>query len=406
MNLEFRFAFRYLFARKSHNVINIISAISAAGIAIGSAALVIILSIYNGFDSLVRDSLGNIEPDILVKPAKGKTFVPDSPAFDWAYSCPDVLNMSSVLEENVFIMYEGRSGVLKAKGVDKVYEEESPIRDHIKDGSFSLHKGDIPQAVIGAGVAYKMGINPRFVAPVEIYFPARDRALSVVNPAASIEMVKVYPSGIFSINADIDSGLMIVPIEKMRELLGYTDEVSGIEIRITPESGAAGLSAVIQGLRERLSDEYRVEDRFMQNESLYKMMRYEKAAIFMILIFIIIIMAFSIFGCLSMLIIEKKEDIFTLRSLGAKDRTVNGIFITEGWLITIIGLVAGIAVGIGVVLLQRHFGFIRMPSGFASAIYPVILEWKDVAATVISIAIIGLVMAIIPVRMNIGRQNR
>lgn len=404
MNLSLRFALRYLFARKSHNVINIISAISAVGMATGTAALIIIMSIYNGFDGLVRDSLGNIEPDILITPSEGKVFVPDSPAFDWAYSQDEVLNMCSVLEENVFLNYDGHSGIVKAKGVDKVYEEESPLRDHIRSGKFSLHKGDVPLAVVGAGAAASMDISPRFVAPIEMYFPARDRNISLTNPAASLEMVKVFPSGVFSVNADVDASLMIVPIETMRELLEYDDEVSAIEIRVNPAYGEKAVVKIIRGMQERLGPGYKVRDRFRQNEALYKMMRYEKAAIFLILVFIIIIIAFSVFGSLSMLIIEKKEDIGTLRSLGAPDNLIDRIFITEGWLISLLGLVAGTIIGTGFALLQQQFGFIKMPGGFASPAYPVILQWGDIVLTAICVTAIGLLMAYIPVKTNIKRS--
>lgn len=405
MNLVLRFATRYLFAKKSHNVINIISAISAAGIAVGTAAIIIIMSVYNGFDQLVKDSLGNIEPDILVTPATGKTFVPDSPAFDWAYDQPEVLNMCGVLEENVFIEYDGRSGVIKAKGVDRVYEEESPLRDHIKDGKFSLHKGDVPLAVVGAKTAYDMDINPRFVAPIRIYFPDRTRKISLANPAASIDMVKVFPSGIFSVNADIDASLMIVPIETMRNLLGYQQEtISAMELRIAPEAGEKGLRKIIGGLGDRLGDGFCVHDRFGQNPALYRMMKYEKAAIFLILIFIIIIVAFSIFGSLSMLIVEKTGDIATLRSMGAQESLVKGIFIMEGWMISLLGLVCGLAIGVGFSLLQQRFGFISMPGGFATSAYPVILDWKDIVGTAVSVMAIGLIMAIIPVK-NISENQ-
>ncbi len=401
MNLAFRFAVRYLFAKKSHNVINIISAISTVGMAVGTAAIIIIMSVYNGFDSLVTDSLGNIEPDILVTPAEGKTFNPEQEAFDWAYKQDEVLNMCSILEENVFISYDGHSGIVKAKGVDTVYEEETPLKAHLRDGNFTLHRGDIPMAVVGAKTAYTMNISPRFIAPIEIYFPARDRNISLSNPAASIEMVKVFPTGVFSVNADTDAGLMIVPIETMRDLLGYDTEVSAIEIRIAPEYGDKGLKRIISGLSERLGPEFCVRDRFQQNPALYKMMKYEKSAIFLILIFIIIIIAFSIFGSLSMLIIEKREDIATLRSMGARDKLINTIFITEGWLISVIGLVGGLIAGIGFVLLQQHFGMIRMPGGFATSSYPVILQWQDIALTALCVMVIGLVMAVIPVKSNI-----
>ena len=400
MNLSLRFAVRYLFAKKSHNVINIISATSAAGMATGTAALIMIMSVYNGFDGLVRDSLGNVEPDILVTPSEGKVFVPDSPAFDWAYSQENVLNMCSVIEEKVFANYDGRSGIVNVKGVDAVYEEESPLRDKIRDGSFRLHKGDIHLAVVGAGTAGSLGINPRFVAPIELYFPARDRKISLSNPMASLEMVKVFPAGVFSVNAETDASLMIVPIETMRELLEYDNEVSAVEIRMRPGTGARELGETISGLQERLGPGYQVRDRFRQNEALYRMMKYEKAAIFLILVFIIIIISFSIFGSLSMLIIEKKGDIATLRSLGAPENLVRRIFVTEGWLISLLGLAIGLAIGTGACLIQQEFGLIRMPGGFATPSYPVILKWGDILTTILCVSGIGLLMAWLPVKVN------
>lgn len=398
MNLALRFATRYLFAKKSHNVINIISSISALGMGIGAAALVIILSVYNGFNSLVTDSLGNVEPDILVTPAKGKVFVPDSEAFDWAYDNPDILNMCSVLEENVFINYDGQSGIVTAKGVDKVYEEESPLKDKITEGKFTLHKGQLPLAAVGSGVAYSMNISPRFVAGIEMYFPIRDGRISMANPYASLNFEKVFPSGIFAVNADIDSKLIIVPIETMRDLLDYEDEVSSVELRMVPGTTAKTLARTIRELEDRLGQDYVVKDRFMQNDALYKMMRYEKAAIFLILTFVIFIIAFSIFGSLSMLIIEKREDIETLRGLGAPDRMVDRIFILEGWMISTLGMVVGVVAGIAFVLLQQHFGFIRMPGNFLAASYPVILKWTDILISAVTISGIGLLMAIFPVK--------
>ena len=396
MNLSFRFAVRYLFAKKSHNVINIISAISAAAVATGTAALVIIMSIYNGFDALVRDSLSNVEPDILVTPSVGKVFRPDSPAFDWAYEQDDILNMSSIVEENVFASYDGRTGVVKAKGVDKVYEEESQLRDHMKDGVFSLHKGDVHLAVAGAGIAAELGINPRFVAPLELYFPSRERSISLSNPAASIEMERVFPAGVFSVNADVDASLVIVPVETMRGLLGYTDEVTAIEMRLRPGCGARELAGLMDGLRQRLGDGYSVKDRFGQNEALYKMMKYEKLAIFSILLFIIVLISFSICGSMSMLIIEKRRDMATLRSMGAREGLIHRIFIGEGCLISLSGLAAGLVIGIGFALLQQHFGFIRMPGGFATPAYPVVLQWGDILLTAAGVMLTGLVMALIP----------
>lgn len=402
MNLPWFIAGRYLFAKKSHNVINIISAISAIGMAIGTAALIIILSVYNGFDELVKSTLSNVEPDILVCPAKGKVFTPEEAMLQSLRSDPSIKECYLVLQENVFVDYEEHQGIAKAKGVDGNYEKESPLADHITSGTFSLHKGDLPQVVVGAGLAYKMGMNPAFLSSAEIYFPRRDRNFSLANPAASIESVRARPSGVFTVNQQIDEELMILPLDKMRQLLDYEDEVSGIEIRLTDPSSNKALKNTIKSVRKMMGPDFKVLDRYRQNPSLYKMMRYEKAAIYLILIFIIIIIASNIFGSLTMLIIEKKEDIETFRSLGATDRMLRKTFTLEGWLISLLGLAAGLVAGIGFALLQQKFGFIKMPGNFLVSAYPVILQWGDVLVTVAGVAIIGYLIALIPVRRNIS----
>lgn len=401
MHLPLFIARRYLFAKKSHNVINIISAISAVGMAIGTAALIIILSIYNGFDELVKSTLSNVEPDILITPAKGKVFIPEGEAFDRIKANPMIGEYDLILQENVFVDYDGHQGIAKAKGVDSAFEAESPLAEHITNGEFSLHKGQLPQMVVGAGLAYKMGMNPAFLASAELYFPIRDRNFSLANPAASIETVRMRPSGIFSVNQQIDDDLMIVPIEEMRKLLGYEEEVSGVEIRLAEGSTAKDIRSAIKHIQKELGPEFKVLGRFRQNPSLYKMMRYEKAAIYLILIFVIIIIALNIFGSITMLIIEKKDDIETYRSLGATDQMLRRTFTLEGWLISLLGLAAGLVVGIGFSLAQQHFGFIKMPGSFLVNAYPVILQWQDVLATIAGVALIGYIIALLPVRRNI-----
>ena len=406
MRLASFIAGRYLFAKKSHNVINIISAISAIGMAIGTAALIIILSVYNGFDSLIRSMLSNVEPDLLITPSTGKVFVPEGETFDWLYFHPDVKNMCGVLQEQVFINYDGQQGLAKAKGVDWIYEDETPLKDHIREGEFRLHRGDVPMAVVGSGLAYSMGISPRFVSAIEIYYPSRTRKLSMANPLTSIEAVKVWPSSIFSINNDVDAELMILPIDKMRELLEYKDEVSEVEIRLAEGTSAKELRKLQKEISERLGPEFKVKDRFQQNESLYKMMKYEKAAIYMILIFVIIIIAFNIFGSLSMLIIEKRPDIGTLRSMGAQESLIKRIFILEGWFISLAGMAVGLLVGTGFALLQQHLGFIKMPGHFVVQAYPIILSWSDILLTVVGVAAIGYLIALLPVHRLTGSGDR
>ena len=406
MRLASFIAGRYLFAKKSHNVINIISAISSIGMAIGTAALIIILSVYNGFDTLIRSMLSNVEPDLLITPSTGKAFVPEGETFDWLYFHPEVKNMCGVLQEQVFINYDGQQGLAKAKGVDWIYEDETPLKDHIREGDFRLHRGDVPMAAVGSGLAYSMGISPRFLSPIEIYFPSRTRKLSMANPVSSIEAIKVWPSSIFSINNDIDAELMILPIEKMRELLEYKDEVSEVEVRLIEGTTGKDAKRLQQEISERLGPDFRVKDRFQQNESLYKMMKYEKAAIYMILIFVIIIIAFNIFGSLSMLIIEKRPDIGTLRSMGAQESLIKRIFILEGWFISLAGLAVGLVIGTGFSLLQQHFGFIKMPGHFVVQAYPVILSWSDIILTAAGVASIGYLIALLPVLRLTGSSDK
>ena len=387
---------RYLFAKKSHNVINIISAISAIGMAIGTAALIIILSVYNGFDSLIKSMMGNVEPDLLITPSTGKVFIAEGETYDWIYDQPTVKSMCCVLQEQVFINYDGKQGLAKAKGVDWVYEDESSLKDCITDGEFKLNKGDIPLAVVGAGLAYEIQISPRFLSPIEIYFPSRTRKISLANPAAAIEGIKVWPSGLFSVNSDIDKELLILPIGKMQELLEYDKEVSGVEIRLTENADKKELKRLQKEISKQLGPEFRVKDRFQQNESLYKMMKYEKAAIYMILIFVILIIAFNIFGSLTMLIIEKRPDIQILKSMGATDRLIKKIFVLEGWMISLTGLAVGLVIGILFSLLQQWLGFIKMPGYFVVQAYPIILSWSDVALTAFGVASIGYLIALIP----------
>lgn len=400
MKLDWYIASRYLFAKKSQNVINIISAVSAVGMAVGTAALIIVLSVYNGFDSLVKSMMSTVEPDIMVTPATGKYFIPEGEAYDWLYDNPQVASICGTLQENVFVLYENRQATALVKGVDGVYEEESTLGEHMVRGEFRLHRGDIPLACAGTVLAHSLGINPAFLAGIEIYYPSRTRRISAANPASSLESVTVWPSGVFSVNSEVDGRLMIVPVETMRELLELEDEVSAVEIRLTEEAAASKrtTSKIIRELQERLGENFVVKDRFRQNESLYRMMKYEKAAIYMILVFMLIVISFNIFGSLSMLIIEKQDDIATLRSLGAADGLIRRIFRLEGWLITLSGLSGGAVVGVVLALVQQRFGILKMPGSFLIEAYPVILSPVDILLVCLTVAVVGYLITIFPSR--------
>lgn len=395
-SLPLFFAWRYLFSRKSRNVINLVSAVSSVGMCIGTAALVAILSVYNGFDALIKSSLSGVEPDLKVTAAAGKFFVPDSAAFDWVCSQECVSTVTSTVEDNVYVTCKGRNAVAKAIGADVVYEEESPLRNSLTEGEFSLHKGDIPMAVIGRGLAEKLQASPRFVGGMELHYPSRDGKFSPSNPLASLKSAKVWPSGIFSVNAEIDGQTVIVPVEVMRDLLSLDEEVSAVEIRMSGGTGNAELRRLAKGLEDRLGDGFRVKNRWQQNESLYRMMRWEKAAVYLILIFVIIIVAFNIFGSMQMLMIEKADDIRTIHAMGGTNELTRRVFVLEGWLTTLVGMAAGLVIGIAIVLLQQSLGFVKMPGSFGTMPYPVVLEAGDVIATAICVSAIGYIIALVP----------
>lgn len=389
MNVPLFIAARYLTGKKSHNVINVISAISAAGMAIGTAALILILSIYNGFDALIENNIGDISPDLLMVSGDGAAhFRPDSSVVARLEADGRVRCVRRTLEDNVFLTYGDRQGIARARGVEDGYGDEGAA-SHVYEGEFALSRGEIPTAVIGATIARKMGIHPRFNDALVMYYPDREGRFSPSNPAASARSEKVHPAGLMSISSDTDAELVIVSLDLMRSLMGSRgDEVSGVEVMLKDDSPRS-----VKRFKRDYASECVLLDRYEQQPTLFKMMKYEKAAIFLILLFVVIIVALNIYGSLSMLIIEKGDDIGTLYALGADDRMVRRIFLMEGWLVSLLGLAIGLAAGIGLALLQQHLGIVKMPGHFHLEAYPVVLQASDVLLTAAGVAITGFVIA-------------
>ena len=392
MRLPLHIASRYLFARKSHNVINIISAISAAGMAVGTAALILILSVYNGFDRIIKDNMSDVDPDLLIVRDDRQTF--SCAEYDFTPLLDDARtsSVSTILEENVFISYAGRQGIAKAKGVDQIYAEESPLAGHVRSGEFSLSRGDVRQCVAGLGLAHNMSINPDFTDLLTVYYPDRTAKISLSNPGAALRMEKLRPSGIVSIGSEVDDALLIVPLETMRSLMLCPDGASALEVRTTGLDGKA-FRRYAKETAEICPPGFKVLDRYMQNPTMYKMMRYEKAAIFLILLFVVLIVAVNIFGSLSMLRIEKEEDMETLRSMGADESLIRSIFRTEGMLISFMGMGIGLAAGVILALVQQHFGIVHMPGNYLITAYPVILKFQDVLLTAVGVSLAGLLIS-------------
>ena len=396
MNTTFFIARRYLFAKKSHNVINIISIISAAGIAVGCAALVIILSIYNGFDDLLKGMFESYTPDVVISPRKGKVFTPDAAAVEALRGREEVLNVCEVLEETLFLKYGDREAIVTARGVDSTYQDVTGLKQYVSQGEFALKDGDINQMVLGAGIAANLRINTSFLTPLEAYFPSRTARVSLSDPAASLRKLRLFPAGTIALEKEFDESYVYMPISALRDLLERTDEVSSLEVRVRPEAVTAG-GSISRQLQNEIAGLFGkgfiVRNKYQQNESLYKMMTYEKLAIYLILLFVVLIISCNVFGSLSMLIIEKQDDIEILRSMGADDCMINRIFTTEGWMISLLGAAAGVVLGIAVCLAQQWLHIVPMPGNFIISYYPVHMQVLDIVAVFLSVALIGYLMS-------------
>ncbi len=395
MNLPLFVAKRYLFAKKSHNVINIISLISAVGIAIGTTALVVVLSVYNGFEGLVKGIYSTYEADLVIEPARGKFFTPEGEGFDAVWGDPRVESVSEVLEENVFLTYAGRQSVAVLKGVDSVYLSKPHLDESVVEGEFALKVKGVDHAVVGRGLARELGLRPHFLDALEVYYPRKDvdDVLLMMNPIASLSKEILFPSGVVKGDQNVEKSHLFVSIEKARSLLDCSGEVSSLEIIIRE---GEDVDAVQAKFEETLGEGYMVKNRYQQNETIYKMMTYEKVAIYMILLFIIIVVSCNVFGSLTMLIIEKTDDIHTLESMGASHKLIRNIFALEGWLITFLGMICGVVLGVILCWIQQYFGVIKMPGSFIVNSYPVVVNWIDIVITVVGVSLVGFIITALP----------
>jgi lipoprotein-releasing system permease protein len=357
VRLSFYIAKRYLFARKSRNAINIISGISVAGVSVGTLALIIILSVFNGLEGMVRTIFNTFDPEIKITAAEGKVFIPDSAKLAKLGSLDGIEVYSMTLEENALVRYEEKQYIASVKGVDENYPGVTGLDSAIVDGEFRLRsKGGRPEAVVGAGVANYLGLNINFVAPLQIWVPKRTGSVNLDPEDAFIKKF-ISPSGVFQIEQDFDSKYVLIPLDFARDLLEYDSEVSSIEIKTDISADQRKIKGSVIKI---FGSDFVVQDRLQQQEVFYKVMRSERLAIFIILTLILLIASFNIIGSLTMLIIEKERDIEILKSLGADNTLIRRIFIFEGWLISIIGAAAGLLLGFIICWLQMRFGFIKL----------------------------------------------
>ncbi len=396
MKLSVYIATRYLFAKKSRNAINIISAVSVTGVAVGTMALIIILSVFNGLETMVSAIFNTFDPDIKITAQEGKSFIADTSRLRMLANVEGVSCYSLSIEENALIKYGDRQYIATIKGVDDGYAMVTGIDSSMWEGDFILRNDkDRLFAVPGMGVAQYLGLRVNFITPLNIFVPKRTGSTNF-NAEDALNNKFIFPSGIFEVEKEYDSKYVYVPIEFARELTELDEAVSSVEIRFT---GQADSRIVQKNIAKIFDKGFVVQNRYEQQEIFYKVMRSERLAIFFILTLILLIASFNIIGSLTMLIIEKERDIEILKSLGGDNKLIRNIFIIEGWLISIIGATAGIFLGFLVCWLQQTFGLVKLHSdSLIMDAYPIVMKLKDFIVVPVTVLLIGYWAAWYPVR--------
>lgn len=397
MKVPVYIAKRYLFAKKSHNIINIISAISVGGITIGTAALIIVLSVFNGFENLVVSMFNSFNPDLKVVAVAGKTFNEDDVSLKNISNINGISKLTKVIEENALVKYLDKQYICTIKAVSNDFKQTSQIDSMMVYGDALLERGGQNYAIVGQGVSYNLGLSlGDYENPLTVYVPRRFKGSSI-NPVEAFNSMLIQPSGIFSVQQEYDQKYMIVPLRFAKELLEYDKQLSALEIKVNKTADPVKVQKQLQAL---LGDKFSVKNRYQQEELLFKIMKSEKLAVFMILSFILLIATFNVIGSLSMLIIDKRKDISVLKSLGASNQTIRNIFFTEGMMITFLGAILGLVIGGIVCWLQQTFGFITINSGetFIMEAYPVKILPLDFVYVLLVVGLIGFFAAWYPVK--------
>lgn len=396
MNLPLFIALRYLFSKKKQNIINIISGISVAGIIVGTMALVIVLSVFNGFNGLIETFFSNFDPDLKITASRGKMFSPSENRFEEIQNLPGVLHYAEVIEETALLKYGDQQYPAIVKGVPPNYSDYTSIDTLIIDGIFMLQDDGIDYAVVGQGVAYNLGLGLSFVDPIRIFVPKKGHQASL-NPAQSLNFDYIFPAGVFSLLEEIDSKYMIVPYHFASLLFESENRVSAVELGIDTGVNSKKLQKEIQGI---LGDSFHVKNKYQQHDMIFRTIKSEKWASYFILVFILIVASFNMLGSLSMLIIDKKEDLFILRSMGADSKLIRKIFLFEGWLISFFGALIGAMLGIFICWLQIRFELVTLPGAgsFVITAYPVKIVLSDIFLILGIVLGIGFIASCYPVR--------
>ena len=399
MALALHISWRYLFGKKGHNAINIVSGVSAAAVAVVTAAMICVLSVMNGFGTVISSMFSRLDPDLRIVAAEGKVFRSDTPVFDSIARLPQVAVFSRSLQETALVEFEGRQIPAVLKGVDSLYPRLTEVDSTIVDGRYMVYDGGFERAVMGQGLAVRLSLNAHLIKPVHVYAPSRTRKINLLRPDESFRRETCFMAGVFAVNqVQYDDRLMLVSLPLTQRLFEYEDaEVSAVELRLTPKARLKDMHRRIAAI---VGPDFRVLDRYEQQADFFRILRIEKWLTTLLMIFILLIAGFNIVGSLSMLMLDKQEDIRILSHLGADERLIRRIFLFEGWLISALGAVVGIVLGVAVCLSQQYLGWLKLGNGaeYILSAYPVQVQTFDILLVAVVVLSLGWLAAWYPVR--------
>lgn len=396
MSLPLKIACRYLVSKKGHQAVNIISIVAVGGVVVATAALICVLSVFNGFRGLIMGKLAMLDPQIAITATLGKTINDADSVIEVVSALPGVERAVPVIEDQALAIYAQLQMPVRLKGVPDDYNTMNLMDSVIVDGQWKLRDQVSRYAVAGAGPAVRLMVRPDFLGMVRLYAPQRQGRVNIANPMGAFRQDSLFVSGIFQLQQNsYDADLIYVPLEMARELFDYETEATQVEVKLTP---GANEQEAMSAISQALGNGYQVKNRLMQQREAYRLVNIEKWMAFLLLAFILVIATFNVISTLSLLIIEKDDSIATLRAMGANDRQISRIFVLQGWLITLVGAMTGVVIGLLLCLGQQRFGWLRLSGDPANMIinaYPVEVQWTDVLITFALVAAVGLLTSMV-----------
>ena len=396
MSLPLKIAWRYLVSKKGHQAVNIISIVAVCGVVVATAALICVLSVFNGFRGLIMGKLAMLDPQVAITATMGKTINDADSVINVVNDIPGVERAVPVIVDQALAMYAQYQMPVRLKGVPDDYDTMNDMDSVIVDGDWKLRDQVSRYIVVGAGPAVRLMVRPEFLGMVHLYAPQRQGNVNIANPMGAFRQDSLFVSGIFPLQQNsYDADLIYVPLDVARDLFDYETEATQIEVKLAPD---ASERQVMDKINQALGSGYQVKNRLMQQQEAYRLVNIEKWMAFLLLAFILVIATFNVISTLSLLIIEKDDSISTLRALGANDRQISRIFVLQGWLITLAGAITGVVIGLILCLCQQQFGWLRLsgdPANMIISAYPVEVQWSDVIVTLALVAAVGLLTSMV-----------